>query len=328
MINMDNNFSGLIKIRNIDLFLDKYIIKNKQRNKQSIKPVKIPKKAKELEYIIEKGSLKLNKLLYKRTVIDNIHIFGTLKDKIADFHMSKANFAQGNLTANGKYNIITKIADIDFQAKNIDSNSVADMLFNLPDEIMGTANAKLNATINTDSHDIRANAKFSINEGYLQKIGSTEFIINKHNKNKQPLKIRVSDIINIDISKSKAMASDINGSFDIDNWLLKNINLYSKQKYLSMLIEGEYDLKKENANLNLWAKYNKTARNKVKILFIPLSVIMKVVFKEEKTKQQYIDKIKYIPPIQGNEDEIEFFNVTMYGNLNNNNIKVKFKSIK
>lgn len=326
-INMDNNFNNKITVHKIELFLDKYIIRAKKYAKNGIKEIKIPQKAKDLEYIVEEGNIKLNKLIHSRFIIENISVSGTIKDKIVKFNTEKADFAKGHLKANGIFNIENKDALIDFFADNIDSNCVATMVFKLPDQIKGTAGAKLQAKINTENQDIKAKASFSIKEGYLPKIGSTEFIIKLSNKNKS-LKIKLSDIINIDISRAKAFASDIQGSFDMDNWTLKNIELFSKQKYLSLFIEGNYNIEDEDSDLRMWGKYNKTARNKVKILFIPLSVIMKIVFKEEKTMHMYQNKIKKIPYIDAQNNEIEFFRVEIRGNLNNNNVKVELKSLK
>ncbi len=328
-INMDNKYTDLIKVHTVNLFLNKYVIKTKKHKQKQKRTIKIPKQVKELNYIVEEGSIRLNELIHERFLIQNIIINGDLNNNIVTFRTKDARFAKGNLRAKGSYNIHNKNADIDFSADNIDSNSVAAMMFNLPGEIKGTAKASLKAKINTETHDVNANAEFEIKEGYLPKIGSTEFIIKGSDKyNKKPLRIRLSDIINIDISKAKAMASDINGSFEIDNKDLENIRLFSKQKYLSLFVEGEYDIDTECANIKLWGKYNKTARNKVRIMFVPLSFIMKIIFKEEQTKHLYKNKIEQIPRINAKPDEAEYFRVKMNGNLNNNDIKIELKSIK
>ena len=327
-INMDNRFRNLIRIHNIELFLDEYIIKKKNIKSNKKIQIDIPQKVKELDYIIEKGSIKLNKIKYNKIIVENINVYGDLKNDIVTFSLTDAHFAKGSLNAEGNFNIDDKNAIIDFSADNIDSNSVATMIFNLPGEIEGTARASLHANINTETRDLKANASFLIKDGYLPKIGNTEFLLKLSRKERKPLRIKLSDIINIDISKAKALASDINGSFDMDDWELNDIKLFSKQKYLSFFIEGSYDIENEYADLKLWGKYNKTARNKVKILFVPLSLIMNIVFKEEKTMHLYNCKIKEIPPITAQESETEFFRVKMKGNLNKNDIKVELKSIK
>lgn len=334
LLDMDNRFTDNIVIHDIDLFLDKYVIKKRlykksQPTKKDIQKKKeIKQKVENTVFTVEKGRIKLNKLIKNRIIIENIEIFGTLKDNIIDFKTSDAIFAKGSLRAEGTYNIDKKLSKIEFEAKNIDSDKAADMVFNLPNQIKGTANAKLYAEFKNNLEEVEACAKFSVDKGFLPQIGSTEFIIKRNNKNKKPLKIKISDIVNIDISKAKAMSSDLNGSFNIYNQELNNVEIFSKQKYLSLFIEGNYDLDKEEGDVQIWGKYNKKAREKVKILFIPLSVIMRLVFKPEETKNIYKNKLDLVPEIQASEEETEAFRVKMEGNINANDIKVELKSIK
>ena len=131
-----------------------------------------------------------------------------------------------------------------------------------------------------------------------------------------------------EISDEKPMMSDLNGSFDIVNRDLKNINVYSKNKSLSMYIEGDYNIDKENSNIKLWGKYDKNERNKIRVLYIPLSAIMKVAFRNEHSMEVNAYKIKKIPPIQADSDDTEIFTVKLTGNPNNGKLKVQLRSIK
>ena len=324
-IDMNNNFNETIIINDIEFILDKYKFENSKninRNK-----IKIPTNVKEKKYTIKQGKIRVNKLSKDKIVIENIEILGELKNNIINFYTQEAKFANGTLSANGSYNIGEEISIIDFEAENIDSNEVATMVFNLPGQIEGIASAKLHAKIKSNFDEIKANASFAIKNGFLPKIGSTEFIIKRANKSKKPLKVRLSDIINIDLSKSTALKSDLNGTLKIHNSELKDVEIYTKQKYLSLFIEGNYNIEKENARIKMWGKYNKNAQKRIKILFIPLSVIMKIIFKPEPTMHIYKKQLNKIPCIQATENETEFFRVKILGNLNNNDLKVDLKSI-
>ncbi len=324
-IDMNNNFNETIIINDIEFILDKYKFENSKninRNK-----IKIPTNVKEKKYTIKQGKIRVNKLSKDKIVIENIEILGELKNNIINFYTQEAKFANGTLSANGSYNIGEEISIIDFEAENIDSNEVATMVFNLPGQIEGIASAKLHAKIKSNFDEIKANASFAIKNGFLPKIGSTEFIIKRANKSKKPLKVRLSDIINIDLSKSTALKSDLCGTLNIHNSELKDVEIYTKQKYLSLFIEGNYNIEKENARIKMWGKYNKNAQKRIKILFIPLSVIMKIIFKPEPTMHIYKKQLNKIPCIQATENETEFFRVKILGNLNNNDLKVDLKSI-
>ena len=325
-IDMNNNFNEII-INDIEFLLDKYKYENSKNINPNRNKIKIPTNVKEKKYKIKQGKIRVNKLLKDRIVIENIEILGELKNNIINFYTQEAKFANGTLSAKGSYNIGDEISIIDFEAENIDSNEVATMVFNLPGQIEGIASAKLHAKIKSNFDEIKANASFAIKNGFLPKIGSTEFIIKRANKSKKPLKVRLSDIINIDLSKSTALKSDLCGTLNIHNSELKDVEIYTKQKYLSLFIEGNYNIEKENARIKMWGKYNKNAQKRIKILFIPLSVIMKIIFKPEPTMHIYKKQLNKIPCIQATENETEFFRVKILGNLNNNDLKVDLKSI-
>lgn len=321
-----NDFVNKIHIYNMDLFLDELVVKDRTAQAKPL-DINIPDAAEDIKIDIDNWQIRMNKISKNRIVVTNIKMFGSLKNEIFKFTMPSVNFAKGILSAKGRYNFANNSASVDFVADNINSNIVADVLFNLPDQIHGYASANFHAETGADLKNIKAHADFEIKDGYLLKLGSTEFMIKKSRKLKRPIKIRISDIINVDINKSKALSSNLKGSFDIDNFDMKNVELTSQQKYLSILIEGDYDIKKQDANLKLWGKYNKSAEKGIKIMFVPLSWIIKVVFRPEKTMDLYKDKIKEVPSVISKPEDEQAFRVKMKGNLNNNNVKVELKRI-
>ena len=321
-----NDFRKKIHIYNMDFFLDKLEINvNKSKPKKS--NIEIPDSVEDIKIDIDKWKIKMNRISKDRIVLTDILMSGSLKNEVFKFLMPNVKFASGSLSAKGRYDFSDDSASVDFVAKDIDSNIVADVLFNLPEQIHGLASAKFHAQSGKNLSNIKAHADFEVKDGYLLKLGSTEFMIKRSRKLKRPIKIRISDIINVDITKSKALSSDLKGSFDIDNFDMKNVKLTSQQKYLSLLIEGNYDIKDQDANLKLWGKYNKSAEKKVRILFVPLSWIIKIVFRPEKTMDIYKDKIKEVPSVISAPQDQQAFRVKMKGNLNNNNVKVELKRI-
>lgn len=327
-LNAENDFNKKIHIYDMELFLEEFVVhKGDYKVKRKKDGNSFSQQLNDIKISIDNWKIKLNKASYNRIIAENISLSGSLNDDIFNFLMSDVLFAKGHLNAKGWYNFANHSSCIDFTADNIDSNIVADVVFGLPDQISGLAAAKLHALSYNKLENIKANASFSIKQGYLQKLGSTEFIIKKSKKVKKSFKFKLSDIINVDISKSKALASDLDGSFVVDNYQMKDICLTSKQKYLSLFLEGDYNIDSNEANLELWGKYNKTMQKKVKILFIPLSWITKILFRDEDTKSLYQNKINQVPDIVANPDEVQAFRVKVNGNINDNNLKVQLKSI-
>lgn len=328
-LSAQNNFVDKIHVFDMSLFLDEFIINAVKPEKQIKKKVsfKIPEPPKNLDIDIDNWKIKLNKIKRKRIELTNILIEGSLKDDLFSFAMPHVNFAKGLLCANGVYNVKEHSSDIIFSAENIDSNMVADVIFDLPNQIEGTANATLHAQTRDLLKEVKAYATFSLKEGYLPQIGSTEFMIKKSKKVNKPFRFKLSDIINIDIKNMKALSSNLNGSFCFDNNSIYNAKVTSSQKYLSLLVEGDYNLDTQQADLSLFGKYNNSEISRVKILFIPLSWVMKFVFKPENTLDKYKEKLKEVPSISAKAGEQSAFRVKMNGNLNNNDVKVELKSI-
>lgn len=325
-LNAENILQDEIYVYNLNLFLDKYIVKKhkqkaKPANFEKLKEIDISSKVMDADVTIENWKINVNKIRKDRLVLNDLELVGSLKNDVFTFSLSELAFAQGTLLGKGKYDFRNDSSCIDISANGIDSNTAADILFNLPGEVEGTANATLHIDTKRKLDDIKAKGKFSIDNGFLPKLGSTEFMI-KNNK-----KIKVADLVNIDFSKKKALESDIKGSFVMDNTLLKDIKLTSRQKYLSMLITGEYEMKRQHAMMHLFGKYNKEAPKGVKIFFVPLNFILKVVFRPENSMNIYRNELKQIPPIETEKANEKYFRVKLEGNLNKDKVDVEIKGI-
>ena len=143
-------------------------------------------------------------------------------------------------------------------------------------------------------------------------------------KEHNSLKFKLPDIIRGKGNKLTSVRTNLNGSFDVVNDDIKNIEVFSKHKYFSTFIEGRYNIKTQNSDVSIWGKYNKTAQQGIRILFIPLSWVTKAVLRPEKTRHLYPEKINKIPAIEATEKQLEIFRVKINGDINSNS-KMKFE---
>lgn len=331
-----------IIISDMDFFLKRYIVKqsfgkgslivSKEGEETAIEKKFDEKKirkfrhrlahADEANITIENWKITVGEVQKDRICLRNVSLKGYLKNNVFKFASSRVRFADGLLSGYGKYDFRHGASDIIFRASNINSNIAADLIFNLPDQIMGTANAKLRIFTYNKFDDIKAYLKFNVEKGYLPKLGNTEFINKKSRR-----KIKLSKLINIDTTKPENLASDITGSLLMENHTLSNIKITSKQKYLSFLLEGACDLQNDTADLMLFGKYNAKAQKGVKVLFIPVSFIVKVLFRAENTYKNYEEKLNKIPSIEADEKDTKYFRVKFTGSPKTNDMKVELKSI-
>lgn len=316
-----NQFGDDVYVYNLNLFLDKFIIvkSSKKPTLNKFKNVDISSTVRNLNITIEDWKIKVNTIKKDRITLENIALWGKLKENVFDFTMDKFSFAKGSIKANGKYNFNNNSSDINFYAENIDSNIVADLLFNLPDQIQGTANAFLHAETKNILDDIQAKAEFSIDNGYLNAIADKEFLIRQN-------KVKLQELTNLDLSQNEALAFDIKGAFNIKNNMLENINLTTVQKSLALFIEGDYNIDTGYADINLYGKYDEDMSKGVKIVHIPLNLILNLVMRKENSFSKYSDKLNKIP--KTNFKNTKYFRAKAVGNINKEKLKFEIKKIK
>ncbi len=344
----DSNFRKDILVHDVDIHLDKYFV---QRGKlksipstfkkgQTIKPRKRHNLLSDVT--VEQGRIRVDKIYSRKFDVHNVNIQGSLKNEIAHFIIPKAEYAKGLLSAKGIYNLSNHSSDIEFFASDIDSDEVATNFFKLKNQVEGDAFATLHVITKNKLNDIKAKATFAISDGFLPSIGSREFIINssKHkakskllnNKIVQKLNIKLtlSKIINIDFSKPNIFYSNLYGTFNIDNEQVDNVRIFSKSDFLSLFIEGDYNIDEEYGNLNLWGRRNKTEAKKIRIFKIPFNLIYKIVFRPEHSKDMDGDKIALIPAIKTSvADDISLFRIFVSGYLNSSDkLKVEMKDLR
>jgi hypothetical protein len=326
-----------IEIEEIDIYLEKYCLKRGEieHKKDMSGVIGFNSKYHLPEITVKQGRIRVNEIINPRFYLHDVEILGSLKNDIADFIIPKTEYANGILSAKGKYNIANHSSHIYFLASDIDSNEVATKVFHLPNQFEGSGYASLELVTKNKFNDIKAHANFAIDDGFLPKLGSREFIINKSTKKnsilsklKKPLTFTLSKISNIDFSKPNIFYSDLRGSFLLDNYDIYNVKIFSQSDYLSLFIEGKYNIDTEIGDLTLWGKHDKIAEKKIRILKVPLSWLYRIFFKVERSQLQNQDKINQIPPINAKTEDMGIFRVEASGNINDNDVKIILKDLK
>ena len=323
-LNAKNNIFGETIIYNMKLFLDKLIIETKpEKPKKSakIKPEDFSKKVHDAAITINNWEILINEIRREKFVLQNVKLLGSMKNNIFDFKMQELNFADGTVNANGVYDFAKDTSKMTFEAKNINSNKVAEMTLNLKDQIEGIASAKVNLDAKNMFRYIDAHCSFEVNEGFLPKLGDTEFML----KN---TKYKLSEITNFDLSQKDLMKDDIKGTFDVHNTELKNINITTWHELSAMYLKGSYEMEKQLADLQLFWKYDKDASKGIRIFGIPVSLILKVVFRPEHSKEIYKSDFSKVPNISSGEKNTAYYRVHLDGDINNNKINLKLKEIR
>ena len=333
-LNAKNNIYGETLIYNMKLFLDKLVFEttfdaHKKRGQfdkgsnlgSKLDSKEFSKKVKNADITINNWEIAINEIKRDKFILKNVDLVGSLKNNVFDFNMKDLNFADGVIHAKGVYDFAKNTSNMTFEAKNINSNKVAEMTLNLKDQIEGIAQAKVDINAKDMFRFLDAHCMFEMDEGFLPKLGDTEFMI----KNS---KYKLSDIVNLDFTQKDLMKDDIKGSFDVHNTELKNINITTWHELSAMYLEGSYEMEKQLADLQLFWKYSKEAPKGIKVFGIPLNFILKVVFRPEHSKDLYQPELSKIPNIKVDEKNTLYYRVQLNGDINNNKIDLKLREIK
>jgi len=323
-LNLKNNIYGDTLIYNMKLFLDKLVFETTQStktNKPKINPDEITKKVADTPITINNWEIAINEIKRDKFVLQNVKLLGSLKNNIFDFMMNDLRFADGVIHANGIYNFANNTSKMTFKADNINSNKVAQMTLNLKDQIEGIANAKVDLSARDMFKYIDAHCIFGVKEGFLPKLGDAEFAI----KNS---KYKLSQITNYDLAQRNEMQFDIKGAFDVHNTEIQNINVTTYAYDSAMYLEGNYEMEKQYADLQLFWKYSKESPKGIRIFHIPLSLILKIVFRPEHSKEMYKQQFAKVPAINTDDNNTNYYRVHLNGDINNNKVNLILKEIR
>jgi len=331
-----NRLDGNFIVHKMELFLEQFIIEGKKSEASATHkhphPVDFDKqienvssKIRNIDMTIESWNILAGEIYIDDILVQNLALFGSLKNSVFDFTIPKVRFAQGLLEATGKYNFNDNSSDIKFSAKDVNSNEAAILLFDLPDQISGLAQATLHVQTFNKFQDLYAKGNFKVDDGFLPSLGDTEFMLGRKGKKH---KLRVSNLTNIDFSHKDTLSSDLKGSFELYNYDLKNINITSQQSFMSLFISGDYNILTSDAVINIYGKYNMDAPKGIKILFVPLNWILKLVLRPEDSREIYKTSLEKIPSVSGKPERWQYFRVNANGNLKTNDVNVVLKRIK
>lgn len=315
-----NDFKDKIYVNYMDLFLDKFIVTKSDKSDTPNKKFdfKSPNKelsagVRDINMDIDKYNIAVNSIIVKDYPINNIKVFGSLKDAIFKYNTSEIDFANGKLSANGIYDFNVDSSVIDFTAKNIDSSIVAEKFFNVKNQIQGYANAELHSKTDKNWENWDATAKFEIQDGALPGLEELEFSVDK-NLNK---KAKISDYVKFNAKKKGNIRSDISGFFRCDDVFIRDIDVRMQHEFTSAYINGFYNYITQQGNLDIWGKYDNSAAKQIKVLHIPLNWLVNILVSSEKKNAETKINLDKIPPIGIDDSKAKYFRINLKANENN-----------
>jgi len=295
--------------------------------------------------VIDEGTIKIKDFVYKT-------LNGS--DLSADFYITpqwdfgiqniKGNITTGSVNGELFYNLYSTDLSGNLEALNVDANTFASALFNLPNEMYGqlNANAKFSTkgkTSNQILENLDGVVYFNLQNGRMIRLGSVEYMLKTLNTFKGGLtRLNLNALVNI-VAPRTGYFDSIEGDFQIQDGTIISDKITSKSKELNLFMTGAYDINTSMVNGTIIGQL--PIESKESILWlgtlgkISLNSLVKYLTKQNAAKENdnlfFSNPLSYIndiPGLKNNKGDYRFFVITLDGNLYENNYVDKFKWIK
>ncbi len=282
------------------------------------------------DLIIHKGAYNFKDVEYEKIRAQNLLGDFSYKNGIIDLNDAQLNIAKGKINAKGKYNIKSSKLELDADMKDCDSNILAETFLNLKNQIHGKIDGKITLSTKGLSYvesikNIKSNITFTINDGKMPKLGSLEYFLRAGNLIKNGiLGLSINNVIEVLTPYKTGEFEQIQGNLVLEKGAIKDLDIFSKGKNLSLFLDGNYLILDNLADIEIYGKLSQNISNALGALGnASINQFIEIITTQKKNKnqqdeilKQYLDKI---PPIEGDNENARYFKVKVHGDINKEN---------
>lgn len=337
---LSNNITGKPKIKLLEMYADEIdsnlMLRNFTKTHIAMNKNNSLKNLDLSGLSIENGILNIKKLKIKELVAnDFISNFKITKDGIFTAKNIKLNVGNGSVNGNFNYDLNDTAFGGNFKLNNVDSNYMAEVLFEAKNQIYGNANG--NIILNTKGttyeemiKNLNGKVFFDVIDGRMPKLGSLEYLLRTSNIIKSGItSFSLNNILEILNLVKTGYFTDINGYCKIENGIANDIEIFSQGENLSMYIHGTYDINRTYANLEILGNLSKriftvfgSIGNASLNTFFKLIPGISLLEADKKTLVENVEKI---PEFTNGNYASRTFQSIIDGNINDSGYVKSFK---
>ena len=288
---------------------------------------------------IENGSLDIKKLIIKSLVAENVNgKFSLNQEGLISADDINLKVGEGEIKGKLKYNLNSTDLSGDFALTNVDSNYVAETLFDGKNQIYGNANGDIMLyTKGSTNEEIIKNLSgfvfFEIVDGRMPKLGSLEYLLRAGNVIKSGITgFTLNSILELLNLVKTGYFSNIRGDCIIEDGVAKNIEIFSKGENMSLYIHGTYDISNTTADMEVLGKlskristiFGKLGNTSLNTFFRLIPGISLLDF----GRKDFIEDVEKIPSFTGGDYEARIFQAIIHGDINESGYVQSFKWVK
>ena len=280
--------------------------------------------------IIDECILKVKKGFYKDINFANVAANMSF-DKNSRLRIKSNRFeiAEGHSSADIDCDLKNHKYEIKLGIKDVNSDTIATSLLNLPKEINGKASGLIH--LNTDdSLKLNGIIKFKVDNGVIGKVGLIEYIMKVAALFRNPLTMVspsvISDLVNI----PEGRFDKIDGELVLKDNVVVPMHITSSAPELSSYIVGTYNLDTQDASLRIYTKFSNRKKGLYGVFrnFSLNSLANRIPLGSRNDENYYASELAKLPAIDADEKDCQIFLTKVDGDVEHNNFISSLKKIK
>lgn len=286
------------------------------------------------DVIIKDGSFDFREVTFDKINAQNLNGNFDYENNIFNLKDIVFDIAEGKISGSGKYSLKSTRLDMNAKMDNCDSNILAKEFLKLPNQIFGKMDGSLKLSaknLNTPDgiKNINSHVDFSINNGKMPKLGSLEYLLRAGNLIKNGiLGLSLNNLIQVLTPYKTGEFEQISGSLDLTKGEVKNLEIFSKGKNLSLYLNGSYSILENFSDIKIYGKLSQNISNALGALgnaSLKQFINSIASIKKERKDEELVKNLNKIPSIEIENPEPRYFRVNVSGDINKENYIKSFR---
>ncbi len=288
--------------------------------------------------VIKKAKVKADSVFVRNIFAKNLLADFSLNEKLL-FSVNNFSFdvAEGSVNGNFKYNLLNSNSALELHVDKVNANSMAEALFDLPNQIFGSLIGEAELVCNGKTHKtcmdtLSGSGGFRVVDGKMPKLGSLEYLLKSANLVKSGITgLTINSLIELVTPLKTGQFENINGNFLIKSGIANDIQIFSKGNDLSLFLTGTYNFSRLVADMKVFGRISKKISN---VLGPIGNTSLNTLFNTipglnlaEENNAEFVKNLNKIPGFELNDKSYRIFSAEIYGDINGENYVQSFKWI-
>jgi len=258
------------------------------------------------------------------------------KNRIAKADNFNFKVADGNVYGDLVYDILKEKLNINAHIHDSNVQIISESLFNMKGQFFGNVNGDmaLSCTGNIQDNCVKTlsgNGQFVINDGRMPKLGSLEYLLKATNLVTGGITgVSINGIIDLITPLKTGEFKSITGHYDIEDGIVKNLEVFSKGKDLNLYLSGTYNIENYNADMDVYGSISSNITSVFgKLKNFSLNTLLNTIplLNKGEISEDVASKIEKIPSSE-HSNISRIFAAEIEGDINGLNYVKSFKWVK